>query len=129
MHLVVEPYEVSSEAGEGFMRIDLGIGAGKCTDTCGGSVSLRGSTTAFTGGRCWCGGETNSEPADDGRVCRYCAVRGSLLEMDAVGTEGIKTGEKSADGNFESKSSALGDAGDSMISESSAGESSASSFI
>lgn len=117
MHLVVEPYEVSREAGEGFMRIDFGIGAGIGTDTCGGSVSFRDSGAFFTG---CCGIEADSGPADNGGACRYCALRGSLLEMGTVGTEGINTGENSAEGICEFRSSPLGEAGDSIISESNA---------
>ncbi len=98
MHLVVKPYEASSEAGEGFVRIDFGIGAGIVTDTCGGCISFTDSGALFTGCGCCCGIEADSGPADDGGVCRYCAVRGSLLEMDTVGTEGISTGEKSTEG-------------------------------
>lgn len=117
---------MSSEAGEGFMRIDFGIGAGKGTDTCGGRVSFRDSGALFTG----CGGiEADSGLADDGGACRYCAVRGSLLEMDTVGTEGINTGEKSAEGFCKFRSSPLGEAGDSITSESSAGESNTSSIM
>ncbi len=129
MHLVVKPYEASSEAGEGFVRIDFGIGAGKGTDTCGGCVSFTDSGALFTGCECCCGIEADSGPADDGGACRYCAVRGSLLEMDTVGTEGINTGEKSTEGFCEFRSSPLGEAGDSIISESSAGESNASSIM
>lgn len=117
---VVEPYEASSleaDEGEGFMRMDFGT-----TGTCGEGwttvLSLRFSCIFSTGGGSWDWGVTDFVSVHGVRTCRNCAVRGSLLETDTMGIDGIKTGEKRPDDVGISQSSALGEAGDSVIVES-----------
>lgn len=119
---VLEPNEASSlqaDIGVGFIRIDLGtMGTVMCGEGWTTVVSLRVSSTFSDGGLSWDWGKTDFVSVLSIRTCRNCAVRGSLLERDKMGTDGIKTGEKSPDDVGTSQSSALGEAGDSVILES-----------